>query len=100
MIIAFQPTRSGIRDAMTEDNWASYRAQQQRRRHERLPQRTDAILRLRQRGFLVQVLTPYQFRVNGRLDLYPLHNRWHDIQTNRRGGAKDLVAFVKEWVRL
>ena len=84
---------------MSGDDWAYYKKQQQLRREERLPRRTQAILNLKRRGFLVQALTPYQFRVNGRLDLYPLHNRWHDIQTNQRGGVKDLAAFVKEWVR-
>ena len=78
-------------------DWRAYREAQQARRATRLPIRTEAILALREEGFRVEPQTPYQFRINGRLDLYPVHNRWHDTKTNQRGGAKDLVVFVKEW---
>jgi hypothetical protein len=79
------------------ESWREYRQEQQARREKRLPVRTAAILALRSEGFVVTKLTEYCFRINGRLDLYPVHNRWHDIQTNQRGGARDLVVFVREW---
>ena len=35
--------------------------------------------------FVVHAFTPYQFRINDRLDIFPTNNRWHDIILNRRG---------------
>lgn len=84
---------------MSDDDWDWYRREQQERRAKRLPIRTDAILHLRAQGYTVQQLTEYQFRVNGRIDLYPIHNRWHDLKTQERGGAKDLATFIKERFR-
>ena len=84
---------------MDESGWVEYHEEQRQRREKRLPIRTAAILALEQEGFVVQKLTDYCFRINGRLDLFPIHNRWHDIKTNVRGGAKDLAVFAKEWVK-
>jgi hypothetical protein len=65
--------------------WKAYREAQQARRARRLPDRTEEILRLRADNFSVKRLTDYQFRVDGRLDLYPIHRRYHDTKTNKRG---------------
>jgi hypothetical protein len=58
---------------------------QQNRRAERLPIRTAEIEELRNLGYRVEMLTPYQFRVNGFFDLYPIHHRWHNTITGSRG---------------
>lgn len=74
--------------------WAGYREAQQARRAARLGPRTEEILALKRAGFSVRELTPYQFRINGRLDLFPIHRRWHDVKTNTRGSykaAKDIA---------
>ena len=42
----------------------------------------------------VRKLTDFQFRVDGRLDLYPIHRRWHDIKTNRRGTYSTALAVA------
>ena len=84
---------------MDDSGWVEYHEEQRQRREKRLPIRTAAILALEQEGFVVQKLTDYCFRINGRLDLFPIHNRWHDIQKNERGGAKDLAVFAREWVK-
>lgn len=76
--------------------WDSWKFDQQQRRQKRLPIRTKAILHLRVAGYDVEQKTEYHFRINGVLDLFPIHNQWHDIRTNERGGAKDLATFVKE----
>ncbi len=81
------------------DEWGWYRKEQQARREKRLPIRTEAILALRKQGYAVEQKTVYHFRVNGVLDLYPIHNRWFDLRTKERGGAKDLATFVKERIR-
>lgn len=71
-----------------------YKEQQRARRAKRLPIRTATILALRKEGFTVEQKTEYPLRVNGRLDVWPIHNRWHDIKRNKRGGAKDLAQFA------
>ena len=75
-----------------------HREAQQERRAKRLPVRTDQILALRREGYSVEAKTPYQFRVDGAFDLYPIHNRWHDLRTNKRGGAKDLADFIRRTI--
>lgn len=79
------------------DAWEGYREAQQARRWRRLPGRQQEILDLRGAGFDVRQLTDYQFRIDGRLDLYPIHRRYHDVQANRRGSyrnAKDIAVRV------
>jgi hypothetical protein len=76
---------------------AEYRADQRVRRIARLQQRGKAIFFLREEGFVVEQLSTDHYRINRRLDLFPLHNTWEDRATGKRGGAKDLVLFVREW---
>lgn len=78
-----------------ECDWSQYKRDQQLRRAKRLPDRTAAVLGLRQSGYQVEQKTDYHFRVNGAIDLYVIHNRWHDLRTNERGGAKDLAIWLK-----
>lgn len=77
--------------------WKAYHEEQQERRDKRRSARSLEISQLQQDGFKVQRITPYQFRVNGRLDLYPVNNRFHDIKTGRRGRAGDLAAFARSF---
>jgi hypothetical protein len=80
-------------------DWDYYRHSQQQRRVARLGSRVEAIGKLKRRGYEVQELTPYQFRINGLVDLYPIHNRWHNLHTGERGGAKDLAIWIKEHLK-
>jgi hypothetical protein len=69
---------------MAED----FRALKEHTREQRAEKRaagTTEILALRDRGFKVEELTDCQFRINGRLDLFPTRRRYHDIKANRRG---------------
>lgn len=84
---------------MGDETWGWYKHDQQQRRQKRLPVRTDAILSLKRQGYEVEQKTEYHFRINGCVDLWPIHNRWHDLRTNERGGTRDLAVFVKERIR-
>lgn len=84
---------------MDKDFWEPYRVEQRQRRQKRLPIRTEEILALKRQGYDVVQKSEYHFRVNDRLDLWPIHNRWHDLKTHERGGANDLAVFVKERIR-
>lgn len=77
--------------------WRAYRQAQQARRHIRLPQRTAEIEALRSCNFRVRRLTDFQFRVDERLDLYPIHRRYHDVKTGKRGtyqNPKDIATRI------
>jgi len=85
---------------MSDETWTAYKHEQRTRRDKRLATRTAELLSLTKEGFLVQILTPYCIRVDEAIDCYPIHNRWHDIKTNTRGGARDLVQFVRARLRV
>jgi hypothetical protein len=55
------------------------------------------ILRLREQGFIIEKKTDFHFRINNVLDVWPTHNRWHDLANNKRGGTKDLAKFIEEF---
>jgi hypothetical protein len=78
-------------DVDMSDLWREYRRAQQERRASRLGPRTDEILALAGKGFDVRVLTEYQFRIDGALDLFPIHRRFHDLKTQARGGYQNAL---------
>jgi hypothetical protein len=51
----------------------------------------ESILALADHGFSVTKMTQYQFRVDDRLDLYPVNRRWHDVVMNTRGDYDGLT---------
>lgn len=60
----------------------------------------DEIKAIRKAGHDVRELTPYQFRINHVLDLYPKRRKFHNIKTQERGhfptDAKRLLAFIEK----
>lgn len=62
---------------------------------------------LHRKGYQIEQLTPYQFRVECVLDLYPRRRRFHNIANQARGEypyrfcgpVKELAAFVDEQVK-
>lgn len=80
----------------SNEDFVTYHEEQKERRAHRLPIRQAEIQSLSEMGYTVKKLTEYQYRINDTYDLYPLHNRWHNIKTNTRGGAKSLIQFIIE----
>jgi hypothetical protein len=76
------------------DEWKQYREEQKERRKDRLPDRQEEIESLSSLGYTVKKITEFQYRINGTYDLYPIHNRWHNLKTQKRGGAKSLKEFI------
>lgn len=76
------------------EEWGRYKEEQKERRATRLPIRTQEILSLSELGYKVERKTDYQFRINDTIDLYPIHNRWHNVKTNKRGGARNLKEYI------
>ena len=96
-----QSTEGGtVLRASTSDEqpWRDSRLEQQERRRKRLPIRVAELMELKKAGFTIEQKTPYQFRVNGVLDIYPIHNRYHDLQTGERGGFRDVRDFVVQFL--
>jgi hypothetical protein len=40
-------------------------------------------------------LTHYQYRIDGKFDVYPANKRFHILSTGKRGRYKDLILFLK-----
>lgn len=79
---------------MDAEDFKDYREAQQKRRADRLPIRQQEIESLAP-AYDVKKLTNYQFRINGTLDLYPIHKNFHNIKTNKRGQYKTALDIVK-----
>lgn len=45
--------------------------------------------------YTVKYLTPYQWRINGKVDIYPVNRRYHILATNKRGSYNDMHSFLK-----
>ncbi len=43
---------------------------------------------------IVDLNKGYQYRINDRIDLYPVNGRFHDIKKNERGQYGDAFDFV------
>jgi hypothetical protein len=82
-------------EQLTTEDWRDIRRAQQERRAERLPGRQQEITALSESGYTVKKLTEYQFRVNDKIDLYPIHRRYHHLKSGRRGRYRDLLALVE-----
>lgn len=70
------------------------REEQQQRRANRLPGRQEEILLLINQGYTVRKLSEYQYRINEAFDVYPIHNRYHNLKTGQRGGYKNMEHFL------
>lgn len=64
-------------------------ARAKRRAHE--VSKLDHLLEL---AYEVQEFTPYHFRIEGVLDIYPTNKKYHDLRTGKRGYYNDLNEFV------
>lgn len=79
----------------TTEMWRGFRQEQQARRAARLPARTADIMALEDHGFIVVRVTEFQFRVNGQIDLYPTHRRYHVLKTGKRGDYGSALNCVR-----
>lgn len=80
---------------MTGWSWSKIQRQRQVRQSRR-DKATEEIIQLKEKGYLVISLTPYQFRINGILDLYPTNHRYHHIPTDKRGSYDKPEEIVKK----
>lgn len=68
------------------DFWRDVKKASREHKSEVLPQRIAEIRALEAKGYrVVEMNAGVQFRINGKLDLYPVHRKWHFIPANSRG---------------
>ena len=61
-------------------------------------QRTADIFALEREGFFVEAFGPNHFRIDGGLDLFPLHRTFHDLQSGRRGTYDHALSIAVQWL--
>lgn len=81
------------------DDFSALREHNRAIKESQRDKRTRLLLELMHEGYDVVQLTPYQYRVNGTLDIYPTWAKWHDIKTGKRGTFRgtNTKEFVKGW---
>ena len=79
--------------------WREHKAELKKRKEERRIPRIRQILGLRSEGYKVDQLTPYQFRVNDEVDLYPTNNRYCLLRYQRWGRYRDAVELIKKIIK-
>lgn len=83
--------------------WQIKRRHQRERRKVRLHDRRHQIIRLKDEGFEVESKTEVHYRINRLLDIWLVHNQYHDIENNKRGeigyGHQDIYKFVKNFFK-
>jgi len=84
---------------MPNRTWEEYERAQSNRRIDRMPKRRDEVLALKGKGYDVRELAFGHFRIDGKLDLYLLHRRFHFLPTNERGGYIKAAQIAPEWLR-
>lgn len=52
-----------------------------------------------EKNYEVQYLTPYQWRINGVVDIFHQSRRFHDIKKNVRGDYRDMHEFLNRFFR-
>lgn len=81
--------------------WDDYKQAQRARRRMRLPERQAEIRALTGKGFDVREFNSgYQFRINGELDLFPVHRRYHHVPTQQRGPYENALSTAVKFLRV
>jgi hypothetical protein len=84
----------------TEFDWQQYKLEQRKLKAERLGPRTKEIMALKELGYEVKQLTPYQFRISNQVDVYPVNNRYCKLCYNRWGSYRNVKELITKLVKL
>jgi len=76
--------------------WREERKAYKIRRDARIERWKKTMEWLKANGLVVEFLTEYQVRINGMLDLYIVHGRYHNIKFNRRGNFSNIKKLIEE----
>lgn len=80
--------------------WREWRRIQSNKRAAVRDHGTEELQKLKEEGYLVIELTPYHFRINGELDIYPTNRKYHYLPDNKRGKIRrDISSECFRWLR-
>jgi len=71
-----------------------YRIAQEGRRDIRMKEREAEIMQLNKKGYKVSKVSKGQYRINNVIDVYPLHQEYHNLGSGRRGNYKKLKDVI------
>lgn len=75
--------------------WEQERKDYKLRRDKRLERRKRTMEWLQSNGCHLKWLSDYQVRINGKLDLYLVNGRYHDIEKNKRGDFSNIKKLIE-----
>lgn len=80
------------------DDFRAMREHRRRQNEKRRDRNVEWIERFRQDNpdSEVEEITPYQFRIDGFLDIYPTNQKFHNIETGKRGFYHTIAQIVKQ----
>ena len=82
-----------------KQQWKKHAKQMDNMRQSRRNEFWQVIKEFRRLGFEVREITPYQFRFNDCLDIYPSNKRYHELAKRSRGDirGKSFDQFLREF---
>lgn len=82
-----------------KEMWNKHKQNIRQMRNSRRSQFREIITDLTNAGFEIKEITPFQFRINDCLDIYPQNKRYHDIVKNERGDIRGIKfgEFVRNY---
>lgn len=82
---------------MSDDLADYWRAHKEELRERRQKRRARGTVEIDQLGpaYRVERKSPYHFRINGLLDVWPTNRRFHCLRTQERGGYQSLDLLVR-----
>ena len=82
--------------------WKDHAEQMDNMRRRRRDQFWQVIKDFRRMGFEVKEISPFQFRVNESIDIYPSNKKYHDLKKNERGDirGKNFDTFLRGYFGL
>ena len=75
-------------------DWEEHRADQRARRIKRIKDRNQEIKSLAKKGYKIEKIDYCHYRINGYMDVFLVHNDYHNLNTGKRGKYKSLTGFV------
>ena len=82
--------------------WKDHKKEVELMRKKRRAQFRDTISEFQKLGFEVKEVTPFQFRFNDAVDIYPSNKLYHNLKTNVRGDIRGIsyTKFLRQFFGL
>ena len=86
-------------EQLKNEDWKAHAEDMNKMRDRRRFQFREVIRNFRKMGFEVKEISPFQFRFNEGIDIYPSNKRFHDLTRHVRGDirGKSFDQFLREF---